>query len=67
MHEYAGSFQGQSARFKMTSVCGHVMSLDFIGGYRTLKAFSFPQSAVQNPKSLKVCSRVLLIGQTINQ
>uniref|UniRef100_A0A8C5EUX9 DNA topoisomerase n=1 Tax=Gouania willdenowi TaxID=441366 RepID=A0A8C5EUX9_GOUWI len=31
VHEYAGSFQGQSVRFKMTSVCGHVMSLDFIG------------------------------------
>uniref|UniRef100_A0AAQ4RS33 DNA topoisomerase n=1 Tax=Gasterosteus aculeatus aculeatus TaxID=481459 RepID=A0AAQ4RS33_GASAC len=33
VHEYAGSFQGQGARFKMTSVCGHVMSLDFIGKY----------------------------------
>uniref|UniRef100_A0A8C6U4A4 DNA topoisomerase n=1 Tax=Neogobius melanostomus TaxID=47308 RepID=A0A8C6U4A4_9GOBI len=33
VHEYSGSFQGQSVRFKMTSVCGHVMSLDFIGKY----------------------------------
>lgn len=33
VHEYSGSFQGQSVHFKMTSVCGHVMSLDFIGGY----------------------------------
>ncbi|XP_078467958.1 DNA topoisomerase 3-beta-1 isoform X1 [Lampetra planeri] len=33
VHEYMGSFQGQSARFKMTSVCGHVMTLDFIGKY----------------------------------
>ncbi|XP_060927383.1 DNA topoisomerase 3-beta-1 [Limanda limanda] len=33
VHEYTGSFQGQSVRFKMTSVCGHVMSLDFIGKY----------------------------------
>lgn len=31
VHEYTGSFQGQTVRFKMTSVCGHVMSLDFIG------------------------------------
>uniref|UniRef100_A0A4W4F4F1 DNA topoisomerase n=1 Tax=Electrophorus electricus TaxID=8005 RepID=A0A4W4F4F1_ELEEL len=31
VHEYTGSFLGQTVRFKMTSVCGHVMSLDFIG------------------------------------
>ncbi|XP_072839824.2 DNA topoisomerase 3-beta-1 isoform X1 [Pogona vitticeps] len=33
VHEYSGSFAGQSAHFKMTSVCGHVMTLDFIGKY----------------------------------
>uniref|UniRef100_A0A3Q0REG7 DNA topoisomerase n=1 Tax=Amphilophus citrinellus TaxID=61819 RepID=A0A3Q0REG7_AMPCI len=33
VHEYTGSFQSQTVRFKMTSVCGHVMSLDFIGKY----------------------------------
>uniref|UniRef100_A0A672QF06 DNA topoisomerase n=1 Tax=Sinocyclocheilus grahami TaxID=75366 RepID=A0A672QF06_SINGR len=33
VHEYTGSFMGQNVRFKMTSVCGHVMSLDFIGKY----------------------------------
>ncbi|TRY93577.1 hypothetical protein DNTS_005181 [Danionella cerebrum] len=33
VHEYSGSFLGQNMRFKMTSVCGHVMSLDFIGKY----------------------------------
>ncbi|XP_069476082.1 DNA topoisomerase 3-beta-1 isoform X2 [Ambystoma mexicanum] len=33
VHEYNGSFMGQSVRFKMTSVCGHVMTLDFIGKY----------------------------------
>uniref|UniRef100_A0A8C4WGZ8 DNA topoisomerase n=1 Tax=Gopherus evgoodei TaxID=1825980 RepID=A0A8C4WGZ8_9SAUR len=31
VHEYTGSFIGQSVHFKMTSVCGHVMTLDFIG------------------------------------
>lgn len=31
VHEYAGFFMNQSVRFKMTSVCGHVMSLDFTG------------------------------------
>ncbi|XP_026043499.1 DNA topoisomerase 3-beta-1 isoform X3 [Astatotilapia calliptera] len=33
VHEYTGIFQGQTVHFKMTSVCGHVMSLDFIGKY----------------------------------
>uniref|UniRef100_A0A8C3LPF1 DNA topoisomerase n=1 Tax=Chrysolophus pictus TaxID=9089 RepID=A0A8C3LPF1_CHRPC len=35
VHEYTGSFIGQSANFKMTSVCGHVMTLDFIGKYNS--------------------------------
>lgn len=33
MHEWSGVFQGQSVWFKMTSVCGHVMSLDFPGKF----------------------------------
>lgn len=33
VHEWTGSFHSQSVRFKMTSVCGHVMSLDFPGKY----------------------------------
>lgn len=31
VHEYSGTFAGQPVRFKMTSVCGHVMTLDFLG------------------------------------
>ncbi|XP_077457856.1 DNA topoisomerase 3-beta-1 isoform X2 [Stigmatopora argus] len=33
VHEFTGSFQGQTVQYKMTSVCGHVMSLDFIAKY----------------------------------
>jgi len=35
IHEYTGRFPGvaEQCRFKFTSVCGHVMSLDFIGKY----------------------------------
>lgn len=31
VHEYTGTFAGQPVHFKMTSVCGHVMTLDFLG------------------------------------
>ena len=36
VYEFEGSFspcKGATARFKMTSVCGHVMSLDFLPKY----------------------------------
>ncbi|XP_041366537.1 DNA topoisomerase 3-beta-1-like [Gigantopelta aegis] len=33
VHEYAGKFNGENVKFKMTSVCGHVMGVDFIGKY----------------------------------
>jgi DNA topoisomerase-3 len=34
VHEFDGSFQGARAHFRMTSVIGHVYSLDFhsVGG-----------------------------------
>ena len=37
IHEYTGNFPptGEKANFKMTSVCGHVMGLDFIGRYNS--------------------------------
>ncbi|KAF6207879.1 hypothetical protein GE061_016328 [Apolygus lucorum] len=33
VHEWPGNFRGESVNFKMTSVCGHVMTLDFTGKY----------------------------------
>ncbi|KAK9391563.1 DNA topoisomerase 3-beta-1 [Crotalus adamanteus] len=33
VYEFTGPFIGQTVHFKMTSVCGHVMTLDFIGKY----------------------------------
>lgn len=33
VHEWTGNFRQEQVTFKMTSVCGHVMSLDFISKY----------------------------------
>ncbi|KAF7997780.1 hypothetical protein HCN44_009178 [Aphidius gifuensis] len=33
VHEWVGQLKSETVIFKMTSVCGHVMSLDFIGKY----------------------------------
>lgn len=33
IHEWKGLFRNENVTFKMTSVCGHVMSLDFVGEY----------------------------------
>lgn len=33
VHEYQGKFRGEPVYFKMTSVCGHVMSLDFLARF----------------------------------
>lgn len=35
VHEWKGSFRNESVVFRMTSVCGHVMSLDFNGKYNS--------------------------------
>ncbi|ESO91570.1 hypothetical protein LOTGIDRAFT_217319 [Lottia gigantea] len=35
IHEYRGKFNGENVTFKMTSVCGHVMSCDFVGKYNS--------------------------------
>ena len=34
VHEYDGTFQGRNAHFKMTSVIGHVLSIDFPAKYQ---------------------------------
>jgi DNA topoisomerase III len=35
VHEWNGQFKNESVKFKMTSVCGHVMSLDFTSKYNS--------------------------------
>lgn len=50
VHEYTGTFAGQTVRFKMTSVCGHVMTLDFLGELPTipLPTFILPREALHS-------------------
>ena len=33
VNEWSGTFMGLNVKYKMTSVCGHVMSLDFPSKY----------------------------------
>ncbi|XP_077731094.1 DNA topoisomerase 3-beta-1-like [Canis aureus] len=40
VHEYSGTFAGQPVRFQMTSVCGHVMTLDFLDKVDPAEQFS---------------------------
>lgn len=35
VHEWVGQFNNETVNYKMTSVCGHVMSLDFVGKYNS--------------------------------
>uniref|UniRef100_A0A182V738 DNA topoisomerase n=1 Tax=Anopheles merus TaxID=30066 RepID=A0A182V738_ANOME len=35
VHEWVGQFRGETTRFKMTSVCGHIMGLEFVGKYNS--------------------------------
>lgn len=57
VHEWSGNFRGENVHFKMTSVCGHVMSLDFVGKYNSwdkvdpVELFSCPTEKKEaNPK-----------------
>lgn len=38
VHEYSGTFMGKDAKFKCTSVMGHVYSLDFPAEYNNWQA-----------------------------
>ncbi|XP_055684588.1 DNA topoisomerase 3-beta isoform X2 [Lutzomyia longipalpis] len=60
IHEWRGTFRGESVQFKMTSVCGHVMSLDFIGKYNSwdkvdpIELFSCPTEKKEATPKLKM-------------
>ena len=35
VHEWIGPFRSEQVKFRMTSVCGHVMTLEFFGKYNS--------------------------------
>ena len=64
MHTWEGTFQGQQAQFKMTSVIGHVLSIDFPKEYQSwektdpVTLFDAPTvKSEANPKA-RVCKHL---------
>ncbi|XP_034190961.2 DNA topoisomerase 3-beta isoform X1 [Osmia lignaria lignaria] len=60
LHEWVGQFRSETVNFKMTSVCGHVMTLDFIGKYNNwdkvdpAELFSCPTEKKEAVPKLKI-------------
>ncbi|XP_046748584.1 DNA topoisomerase 3-beta-1 [Diprion similis] len=60
VHEWTGPFKSETVNFKMTSVCGHVMSLDFNGKYNNwdkvdpVELFSCPTEKKEAVPKLKI-------------
>lgn len=60
VHEWTGPFKSETVNFKMTSVCGHVMSLDFNGKYNNwdkvdpAELFSCPTEKKEAVPKLKI-------------
>ncbi|XP_045539457.1 DNA topoisomerase 3-beta-1 [Papilio machaon] len=60
VHEWNGTFKNEPVRFRMTSVCGHVMSLDFTGKYNNwdkvdpVELFSCPTEKKEAMPRLKM-------------
>ncbi|XP_022920150.1 DNA topoisomerase 3-beta-1 [Onthophagus taurus] len=60
VHEWNGTFKNETVRLKMTSVCGHVMSLDFISKYNNwdrvdpVELFSCPTEKKEATPKLKM-------------
>ncbi|KAG8034089.1 hypothetical protein G9C98_008570 [Cotesia typhae] len=60
VHEWVGQFKSETVSFKMTSVCGHVMSFDFVGKYNSwdkvdpAELFSCPTEKKEAVPKLKI-------------
>jgi len=60
VHEWVGTFRDSSARFKFTSVCGHISGLDFVGKFNSwdrcdpIDLFSCPVEKKEATPKLKM-------------
>jgi hypothetical protein len=65
VHEWDGKFHGRAAHFKMTSVIGHVLSVDFPPKYQnwetTDPASLFDAPIIKTEATPKVLSRSLIL------
>lgn len=63
VHEFEASFRGSHARFKMTSVIGHVYSLDFPPAYNSWDRVDpmelFDAETVKSESNPKVSKQLL--------
>lgn len=66
VHEWTGYFKNESIKFKMTSVCGHVFSLDFHGKYNNWDNVD-PSELFTCPVEKKEASPNLRIPQFLAQ
>lgn len=62
VHEWIGSFKDEQTKFKMTSVCGHIMGLEFVGKYNSwdkvdpAELFSCPTEKKESAPNLRMPS-----------
>jgi hypothetical protein len=71
VHEYEGTFQGRPAHFKMTSVIGHVLSIDFPPAFQSWEttdpATLFAAPTIQSEANPKANKSYLSFPATPNQ
>lgn len=72
VHEFEGRFQGRPAHFKMTSVIGHVLSIDFLPQFQNWET-THPASLFDagtkkseaNPKVMQGLSLAFVVLPTV--
>ncbi|XP_047134051.1 DNA topoisomerase 3-beta-1 isoform X1 [Hydra vulgaris] len=72
IHEFNGSFLGENIKFKMTSVCGHVMSLDFKGYFNNwdavepIELFSAATQKIEAQEKLNIVKHLKVAGKEVD-